>query len=182
MTWLLYAMGNLINPGVFPTCFALLWKRQTRAAAIISPIFGMLCGLSVWFGTAYHYYGKITITSTGATMPCLFGCLTSFFVPLPTTIIISLVRPSTFDWAIFNRIHSVRSQHGRTEQAIHEQEQWFTPERMQYMKRASRWAAFWSALTLVGHVLLWPLPMYGAKMVFSKGVSSTPYTSTVLAD
>ena len=48
MTWTLYMMGNIINPGCIPTMLALLWKRQTRTAAIVSPIFGMACGLSVW--------------------------------------------------------------------------------------------------------------------------------------
>ncbi|CAO2649799.1 Nn.00g010910.m01.CDS01 [Neocucurbitaria sp. VM-36] len=148
MTWTLYMMGNVINPGCIPTMFALLWKRQTRTAAIVSPIFGMACGLSVWFGTAYHYFGEITIASTGATMPCLFGCVTSFVVPLPTTIAISLLWPKEFDWQ--------------------ERESYFTPERVKYMKRMSRWAAAWAAATIIGHVLLWPLPMFGAKMTFSK--------------
>lgn len=48
MTWTLYMMGNVINPGCIPTMLALLWKRQTKLAAIVSPIFGMACGLSVW--------------------------------------------------------------------------------------------------------------------------------------
>ena len=48
MTWLLYMLGNLTNPGVFPTLFSLLWKRQTRTAALVSPVVGMACGLSTW--------------------------------------------------------------------------------------------------------------------------------------
>ncbi|KAF4460306.1 Sodium solute symporter [Fusarium albosuccineum] len=166
MTWLLYALGNVINPGVFPTCFALLWKGQTRLAAIIAPIVGMACGISVWLGTAYAYFGEVSIASTGGTMPCLFGCVTSFFVPLPVTLIISLAKPGTFDWTVFNQIESVKSEYGRTAEQESQQANWFTPERVQFMKRMSRWAAFWSAFTLTGHILLWPLPMYGAKMFF----------------
>jgi hypothetical protein len=170
MSWLLYALGNMVNPGVFPTCFALFWKGQTKAAAIISPIVGMACGFSVWFGTAYAYYGEVSIASTGSTMPCLFGCVTAFFVPLFVSVFVSLVKPETFDWAVFGEIRQVKAD-GETVHDQEEHEVWFTPERIQYMKRMSRWAAFWSALTLTGHVLLWPLPMYGAKMVFSKEVS-----------
>ena len=48
MTWLLYMIGNFTNLGAIPTLFALLWKRQTKLAAIVSPIFGMASGLSVW--------------------------------------------------------------------------------------------------------------------------------------
>ncbi|KAL2444296.1 putative urea active transporter 1 [Exophiala dermatitidis] len=168
MTWCLYMLGNIICPGVFPTCFALLWKRQTKAAAIISPIVGMACGLSVWFGTAYHYYGEITVASTGGTLPCLFGCVTSFVVPLPVTVVISLAKPHVFDWSVFGRIERVQSEHGRSVHDRDEESHYFTPERVRYMKRMSRWAAFWAALTITGHVLLWPLPMFGAKMTFSK--------------
>lgn len=171
MTWLLYMVGILICPGFFPTIFALLWKRQTRPAAIASPIVGIASGLAVWFGTAYHYYGEITITSTGGTMPCLFGVVTSFCVPLPVTVAISLAKPDVFDWAVFGRIAKVRSAHGESVHDREEEGHYFTPERVQYMKRMSRWAAFWAALTVTGHMLLWPLPMYGAKMTFSKPVS-----------
>lgn len=171
MTWLLYVIGNMTNPGVFPTLFALLWKGQTRTAAIASPIVGMMAGISAWLGTAYYYFGEVSIASTGATKPCLFGCVTAFFAPLPITLAISLINPANFDWSVFNQIKSVKSEHGKTAQESTNEQTWFTPERVQYMKKASRWAAFWSALTITGHILLWPLPMYGSKMVFSKPVS-----------
>jgi Na+/proline symporter len=100
---------NVIYPGCFPTIFALLWKGQTKAAAIASPIVGMVCGLTVWFGTAYAYYGEITITSTGGTMPCLCGCVTSFITPLPTSLIMSFLKPRQFDFKIFNNIKRVGS-------------------------------------------------------------------------
>lgn len=48
MTWTLYMMGNIINPGCIPTMLALLWKHQTKTAAIAAPVVGMVCGLSVW--------------------------------------------------------------------------------------------------------------------------------------
>uniref|UniRef100_A0A8H7THW5 Urea active transporter n=1 Tax=Bionectria ochroleuca TaxID=29856 RepID=A0A8H7THW5_BIOOC len=168
MSWLLYVIGNMINPGVFPTLFTLLWRGQTRLAAIVSPIVGMICGISVWLSTAWYYFGEISIASTGATKPNLFGCLVSFFVPLPVTLLISLAQPQSFDWSNFNQIKSIKTEHGRAAQLGTDQAEWFTPERIQYMKRMSRLAAFWAIFTILGHALLWPLAMYGAKMVFSK--------------
>lgn len=106
-------------------------------------------------------------------MPCLFGALTSFFVPLPVTVAISLIWPDEFDWSVFiENIKRVRSEHGVAVTDEEEKAMYFTPERVKYMKRMSRWAAFWSIFTIIGHVLLWPLPMYGAKMTFSKSVST----------
>jgi hypothetical protein len=181
-TWLLYMLGIISCPGVFPTCFALLWSRQTKAAAITAPIVGAACGLAVWLGTAYHYYGEITIDSTGGTMPCLFGVVTSFVVPLPISVAISLARPEVFDFSVFNRIERVKNEHGESVKDREDEANYFSPERVKYMKRMSRWAAFWAVFTLTGHVLLWPLPMYGAKMTFSKSVSSLHSRSNWLAD
>lgn len=175
-------LGNFTNPGCVPTLLSLLWSRQTWLAATVAPIFGMACGLSVWLGTAYAYFGAVTIVSTGSTMPCLFGCVTAMFVPLPTSVIISLLWPEKFDWDVFaTDIKRVRAEHvsgvidaaevaRRQDQDDRERAAYFTPERVAYMKRMSRWAAGWAAFTIVGHVLLWPLPMYGAKMTFSKGL------------
>ena len=170
MTWLLYMIGLFTCPGVFPTCLALLWKGQTKAAAIASPIIGMACGVAVWFGTAYAYYGEITITSTGGTMPCLFATLTSFWVPLPVTLTISLIQRQEFDWSVFGQIEQVKTEESQGHSQPNESTL-FTPERVKYLKRMSRWAAFWAAFTVVGHVLLWPVPMFGARMSFSKSVS-----------
>ncbi|KAL4887682.1 Sodium:solute symporter family-domain-containing protein [Aspergillus karnatakaensis] len=179
MTWLLYMIGLLTCPGVFPTCLALLWTRQTKAAAITAPIVGMACGLAVWFGTAYAYYGEITIASTGGTMPCLFGTITSFAVPLPVTVVISLVQNERFDWAILGEIEQVKTDGGRSgnggasqaqPEAAGQDSTLFTPERAKYLKRMSRWAAFWAVFTVLGHVLLWPVPMFGARMTFSKSL------------
>ncbi|KAE8334073.1 Sodium:solute symporter family-domain-containing protein [Aspergillus sergii] len=172
MTWLLYMIGLFTCPGVFPTCLALLWERQTKAAAIASPIIGMLSGMAVWFGTAYSYYGEITIESTGGTMPCLFATLTSFLVPLPITVAISLLQQDEFDWSVFGQIEKVKPDRANADQKSNGEgdSDSMTPDRARFFNRASRWAAFWAIVTVCGHVLLWPLPMYGARMSFSKSL------------
>jgi hypothetical protein len=68
-------------------------------------------------------------------MPCLCGCVTSFIVPLPTSLIIYFVKPGQFDFKIFNNIKSVGP---TTIQDHDDQAEWFTPEKVQYMKRMSR--------------------------------------------
>ncbi|KAL3481699.1 Sodium:solute symporter family-domain-containing protein [Aspergillus californicus] len=171
MTWLLYMIGLLTCPGVFPTCLALLWTRQTKHAAIAAPIIGMASGLAVWFGSAYAYYGEITISSTGATMPCLFATVTAFVVPLPVTLGISLFQREEFDWAVLGQIEKVTPDEGKVRLPGRNEETsggFFTPERTKYLKRMSRWAAFWAVFTIIGHILLWPVPMFGARMAFSK--------------
>jgi hypothetical protein len=95
-------------------------------------------------------------------------------------LIISLIKPQNFDWAVFGQIEKVKSGFGKSLQDIDEEANYFSPERVRYMKKMSRWAAFWAVLTFLGHLLLWPLPMYGAKMTFSKSVSTRELQSLVL--
>lgn len=125
----------------------------------------MIAGFAVWFGTAYAYSGELSITSTGQTLPCMFGCLTSSFVPLPLTLAISWIWPSTFEWEEFLAIKKVNDSVERTslDQAVH-----FSTDKVKHMKRMSKIAAYWGAATFVGQIVLWPLPMYAAKMVFGK--------------
>ncbi|BAO39398.2 hypothetical protein KLMA_30103 [Kluyveromyces marxianus DMKU3-1042] len=53
MTWMGYFTSMINCPGVVPLTLAILWDRQTKLAAIVSPIVGCIAGLAVWLGTAY---------------------------------------------------------------------------------------------------------------------------------
>ncbi|RCK63261.1 Urea active transporter [Candida viswanathii] len=98
MTWYGYFYPIVICPGVVPLIFTVTWDRQTFSAAVISPLVGFGAGLAVWLSTAYHYYGEITIESTGGQLPALFGALTALLLPGVTSIIISFIKPEKFDW------------------------------------------------------------------------------------
>lgn len=170
LNWTIYMLGIVVCPGAFPTIFALLWDRQTKAAAVIAPIVGMACGFGVWFGAAYHYGGAITIKTTGLSLPCMFGCITSMFVPVPVSVAVSYIWPSRFDWAVFRDIKRVGDETSGHLQQKFDVDVYFDPERVQYMKRMSKWAIFWSLFAFFGQIILWPLPMYGAKFIFNKTV------------
>ncbi|KAJ5789174.1 uncharacterized protein N7518_006185 [Penicillium psychrosexuale] len=168
LNWTIYMIGIVICPGTFPTCFALLWKKQSRVAAIVAPIVGMASGFAIWFATAYKLYGEISIITTGETLPCMYACLTSMFVPLPVSVVLSYLRPSDFDWDEFLKIERISDK--SDSQPQFDRESYFSPERVKYMKRMSKIAAIWAVATFMGQIVLWPLPMYGAKTVMSKGL------------
>ncbi|KAI2930191.1 hypothetical protein CBS147320_3313 [Aspergillus niger] len=172
--WTLYMLGVVTCPGTFPMAFTILWRRQSRAAAILSPILGMATGIGVWLGTAQHFYGAVSVSSTGQILPCVYGTVASAFSPIVYSVVITLVKPQRYDWAEFRKeklgLERLESDSDITVNGQgSEEQQTRTSFDPQELKRWGRIAAFWSIATFLGHWVLWPLPMYGSKYVFGKG-------------
>ncbi|KAK2789019.1 hypothetical protein FQN53_002835 [Emmonsiellopsis sp. PD_33] len=176
--WTLYMLGVITCPGIFPMAFTILWKRQSKAAAIISPVLGMVTGIAVWLGTAHAFYGEVTVASTGQALPCVYGTVAAAFSPIPYSIIITLFKPQNYDWADFSKerlalekleddlstVHSRSSHRGNA----HVENGKPGVLSSQELKRWGRIAAIWSLATFFGHWVLWPLPMYAAKYIYGK--------------
>jgi Na+/proline symporter len=95
--WTLYMLGVLTCPGIFPTVFAILWRKQNTAAVILAPLLGMATGIAVWLGSAYGIYGTLSIATTGQSAPCVYGTVASAFSPIIYSVVISLLNPQNFD-------------------------------------------------------------------------------------
>jgi hypothetical protein len=104
MTWIGYLRPIVSCPGIIPLILTLFWSRQTRLAAIVSPILGFLTGLAVWLATAQSMYGAININTTSSIYPALYAAIASFFSPALYSVVISLYKPYKFDWREFLRI------------------------------------------------------------------------------
>lgn len=160
--WTLYMLGVLTCPGIFPTSFTILWKKQSKLAAIVSPILGLITGLAVWLGSAKALYGNITILSTGQTLPCTYGTVASALSPAVYSIVISLVRPDNYDWAdfrkeklLFDDQSSINAAGGL--QVSHAQETaaaTYTKDKAS-LKRWGRIASIWALATFFGHWVFW---------------------------
>ncbi|KAJ9264595.1 hypothetical protein DTO212C5_7098 [Paecilomyces variotii] len=92
LNWMGYFLATIICPGMFPLAFTILWKQQSAAAATIAPILGLASGIAVWLGTAYAYAGELTVMSTEAQLPCLWGALTSTFSSAIYSVIITYIK------------------------------------------------------------------------------------------
>ncbi|KAJ9293557.1 hypothetical protein DTO271G3_7636 [Paecilomyces variotii] len=178
LQWTLYMLGVVTCPGIFPMAFTILWRRQSKAAAILAPILGFGTGLGVWLGTAQAFYGEVSVTSTGQVLPCVYGTVASAFSPIPYSVLITLLKPQNYDWSDFKKEHlalekldsDLTTAHHHDERAaVREETAPVTPPTRQEFKRWSRIAAFWSIATFLGHWVIWPLPMYGSHYVFQKG-------------
>ncbi|KAE8137772.1 Sodium:solute symporter family-domain-containing protein [Aspergillus pseudotamarii] len=183
--WTLYMLGVVTCPGIFPMAFTILWRRQSTAAAILSPVLGMATGIGVWLGTAQHFYGSVSVSATGQILPCVYGTVASAFSPILYSVVITLVRPQNYDWNDFKKeklalerlesdlttVHS-HQKGARQESTLEEGGRYTSAFDPQELKRWGRIAAFWSIATFLGHWVIWPLPMYGSKYVFGKGFFS----------
>lgn len=176
-------------PGIFPLILSILWRKQSRVAVIASAYLGLATGLAVWLGTAHLFYGAVTVASTGQTLPCMYGTVASAFSPLLYSVLITSFGPEDFDWASLSEtslavkavdegsdsIQTHDKSGGETEPSKRSQINEINEECENASKangrRWSRHALFWAIATFLGHWVLWPLPMYAAKFVFSKGVS-----------
>lgn len=103
MTWLGYFRPVLSCAGIIPLALTLGWSRQTRLAAVLSPVLGCLTGFAIWLSTAYHLYGSVSIDTTENPLPALYGAIGSFFSPGLYSVAISLAKPAKFDWREFLR-------------------------------------------------------------------------------
>lgn len=100
-------MGLLIGGAVFPTAFAITWRKQSKAGAIAGCLCGLAAGLTAWLTTAKHYYGEITVETTGLSYPTLAGNLASIMTGLIVTVTISLIKPANFDWEKTRAINAI---------------------------------------------------------------------------
>ena len=177
-------IGVVTCPGIFPMVFTILWRHQSKAAAILSPILGMATGITVWLATAYHFGGEVSVASTGEVLPCMYGTVASCFSPIPYSILITLIRPQRYDWNDFKKerlaleklesdlttAHHNEASNRSKASSIEEGGGQSAAFDAKELKRWGRIAAFWSIATFLGHWVLWPLPMYGSRYIFEKKV------------
>lgn len=157
--WTLYMLGVLTCPGIFPTVFTILWKRQSKAAAVLSPLLGMATGIGVWLGTASALYGEVTVASTGQTLPCVYGTVASAFSPCVFSILITLAKPANFQWADFRkeRLAFSKSASGDSDEELKSHEEivsQYAADELR-LKRWLRIASLWALATFLGHWVLW---------------------------
>ncbi|RKK19956.1 putative urea active transporter 1 [Fusarium oxysporum f. sp. cepae] len=179
MGWTLYMLGILTCPGVIPLIFTIIWRKQTKLAAISSAFLGMATGLGVWLGSAYAFSGEVTVASTGGTLPCMYGTVSSLFSPLLYSVVITYIRPDNYDWSHFKEqrlaVESDDSSSGSESSQGKGTEQVTTTETASNQTfdgnnqhRWTKYALWWAIATFLGHWVLWPLPMYAAKFIFSQ--------------
>lgn len=180
LTW----KGVVTCPGIFPMVFTILWNRQSKAAAILSPILGMATGLAVWLSTANKFGGSVSVSATGDVLPCVYGTVASFLSPILYSVVITLLKPQKYDWSEFKKEKLALENSDTTDSStLHSPDPSVLENGDEHLKDSSldaknlkRWtriALFWTVATFLGHWVIWPLPMYGSHYVFGKKVCTS---------
>jgi urea-proton symporter len=183
--WLFLVMGLIIGGAVFPVAFAITWKGQTKAGAISGSLSGLAAGLIAWLTTAYHYYGTVSVATTGLEYPTLAGNLAAIITGLIVSVTISIVKPVPFDWETTRSINTPAIQTANSSDTdIPKQEQdrqtvGTEEEEMQKdstledepSKLCSTFTTACIASSLMTFIMdfLVPMPMFFVHYVFSEG-------------
>ncbi|CAM1502093.1 Fc.00g040770.m01.CDS01 [Cosmosporella sp. VM-42] len=177
MGYLYLLMGVLISAAVLPATLTLLWRGQNRWAATLSPILGATCAIIAWLVTASKKCGKLDVTCTGSNDPMLAGNVTALLSPclfIPVFCLIFGI--DKYDWQSMKDIsraddHDVIKESGLDEeaqrQAAQAQQADFEEEERK-LNRAFKVASSVSIVLTLSFLVLWPMPIYGSRYIFSK--------------
>jgi hypothetical protein len=115
--------------------------------------------------TAKAKYGTINIDTTGEDYPMLAGNVVSLGASTIIAVVWSLLFPDNFD---FNITRTKLEQ--LTDDEIDENAIYHDPIEMDEvaLKKASKFAVWSSGILTLILIIIWPLPMYFSKYVFSK--------------
>lgn len=84
--------------------------------------------------------------------------------------ILSFIQPTEFNWDILRR--GVELGDDATDEQVRLAETEDTLEERANLKKASRWAIILGGGVVLCIVVLWPMPMYGSRYIFSKKCKS----------
>ncbi|KAG0370430.1 hypothetical protein BGZ54_006323 [Gamsiella multidivaricata] len=192
-------MGVLISSAVLPVTFSLLWKKQNALAACVAPIGGLFISITAWLVCAKLYSGEITLATTATDQAMLAGNLAALISGGAISAVISWINPDNYTFDGTRSLRQVTddsnsaeapgsddsSEDVTTSAMVDEKrgvkeattvevaklkEGWgFDAEEDAKLRKASTFARWSSSTMAVVLILLWPLPMFFSKYVFSRG-------------
>ncbi|GME45427.1 Urea active transporter protein [Neofusicoccum parvum] len=181
MGYLYLLMGVIVSSAVLPASLTLLWRRQNRAAATLSPILGLATSLVAWLATAKAQHGALTVASTGANDPMLAGNVAALLSPLVYVPLLTLaLGPDDYDWASMRRIRKAddhdmlptpdpeKLDAMRAAAVVEPAVEAAMVEEERRLLRASGIAKWTTVAMALAFLVLWPMPLYGSGYVFSK--------------
>lgn len=169
--YLYLLMGVIISSAVIPGALTLLWNRQSKWAACLSPLFGVSCSITAWLMTTKTLYGSITVQTSGSNIPMLVGNLVALCSPIIFIPVLSFILPDKLPYD-FNSMKEIKRDDEKSKETVS-----VTPEKIEYetrlFKRNSKVARWTAVILTLCLLIIIPGPMYGTGYIFSKPFFTT---------
>lgn len=172
-------MGVVISSSVLPATLTLMWSKQNKWAAMLSPPLGLACSLIAWLVTTSKESDGVFNTATlGANNPMLAGNVVALLSPLLFIPVLTFAfGADNYDWKTMAAIrkgddHDMADAAGvDLEDIPGEANNTVTQEaeEQRNLLRASKIAKTTCVILTISLLVLWPMPMYGTSYIFSKG-------------
>jgi hypothetical protein len=170
-------MGVIISSSVLPATLTLLWTKQNKWAAMLSPCLGLCCSLTAWLVVAQKQGGALTVETLGANNPMLAGNVVALLTPfIFVPVLTYALGPDNYDWQSMAAIRK-GDDHDIAE-AAHMDLEMVPSHRVDTevelaaekakLDRASVIAKSMTVIMTISLLVLWPIPMYACGYVFSK--------------
>ncbi|KZS94735.1 hypothetical protein SISNIDRAFT_484272 [Sistotremastrum niveocremeum HHB9708] len=138
-------------------------SRQGSVAVFSSLWAGFATSVIVWLTLAHRFYGAVTVATVGELDPCLYGCVAGIGSSTLVTIVISLIKPTNYQWESLAAVRIVTDSGEKFDVTYHDPS--YDPERL----RRAAWLARGVTLVLfLALFIIWPLTLYGDGYIFSK--------------
>lgn len=93
-------MAVCTSGAVFPIGLLMCWTKLNKAGAVLGVIGGLVMGMVGWIVTAVTTQGSVTITTLTDSKVILAGSLSALGTGGLVAIILSLIRPASFDFEV----------------------------------------------------------------------------------
>ena len=159
-------MGVLISSAVIPAALTLLWNRQSKWAACLSPLLGVTCSVSAWLITTKIQFGSITIQTSGSNISMLVGNVVALCAPILFVPVLSWIAPDKQPYD-FHSMKEIKRDDTKNKNILNINPDEIERE-MGLLTRNSKVARITAVVLTLCLVILWPWPMYGTAYVFTK--------------
>jgi len=176
MGYLYLLMGVIVSSAVLPAALTLLWRKQNKWAATLSPILGLACSLTAWLVTTKVQYGEITVATSGKNNPMLAGNVVALLSPCIFVPIFTFAfGADNYDYQSMALIrkgddHDIADSEGIALELIPGEGATAATaeEEAAKLNRAARISRIMTVLMTLCMLVLWPMPLYGSEYIFSK--------------
>jgi hypothetical protein len=146
----------------------IMWRKQNKAAVILSPLISSIAAIIAWLLTAHTQYGTLSIATLSENLPLVAGNMMSLGGPLLTVPLITYLKPDNYDFELLKGIKQADDA-GEGDASIEEYRDVEIAHHEAHaddnaaLLRARKWALIASVFMTIAYLILWPIPMYGSK-------------------